>query len=98
MKNNIKAVVCDNFGWSLLKIKQNIPNWGQDIEQKVHHGGQTNVAHGRQILLTKERQVRPIICLHVEDRAKVWGKAVKTAPDGKVMAKHIRGANKALKM
>jgi len=36
-----------------------------------------------------ERQARPLIKLNPEQRREAWKKAVETAPDGKVTAKHI---------
>ncbi len=38
---------------------------------------------------TSERQVRPLVNLEPDQQRKVWALAVKTAPEGKVTAKHV---------
>lgn len=47
-----------------------------------------NVNHGLQTPAT-ERQVRPLAKLAPEDQKTAWQKAVETAPEGKVTAKHV---------
>jgi hypothetical protein len=50
-----------------------------------------NVRHGAQIsgVPTNERQTRPLSQLSAEQQAPAWEEAVRTAPDGKVTAKHV---------
>ena len=43
----IKALIAGK-GVDFKKIEQNVANWGQDIDQNVYHGRQTDVAHGQQ--------------------------------------------------
>lgn len=53
------------------------------VVENVRHGGQT------EILPTNERQTRPLTSLEPEQQQEVWQKAVDTAPEGKVTARHI---------
>ena len=48
-----------------------------------------NVSHGTQIQPTSERQARPLSHLRFKQQSEVLEKAVGTAPNGKVTAKHV---------
>lgn len=77
-------------------VHQNANNCsGNDQEDFVNHGSQSFVHHGGQnsvapLILINERQARELAKLSPEDQVTAWQRAVETAPNGKITAKHIR--------
>ena len=48
-----------------------------------------NVRHGTQTLPANERQARPLTQLEPELQKEAWTKAVETAPEGRITARHV---------
>lgn len=64
-----------------------------DTDENVPHGGQNE--NPSQIIIN-ERQARELAKLPAEDQVTAWTRAVETAPDGKVTARHIRACIKEM--
>ncbi len=67
------------------KVVENVTNWLQSGNDDIVIC-QDKIAE----IPLNESQVRPLANLKPEDQVKVWQTAVKTAPNGKVTAKHVQ--------
>ncbi|WP_028314697.1 hypothetical protein [Desulfatibacillum aliphaticivorans] len=59
--------------------------------------GRQNVANWQHPVPANEAQVRPLSKLPVEDRPGAWFEALKTAPEGKITARHVSDTVKKIK-
>lgn len=71
----------ERWGWSASRSRQIIA--AAEVAERVE--SVTTVTPGN------ERQVRPLAALPPEQQAEAWEEAVRTAPDGKVTERHVRG-------